>query len=61
MPVIRGEKTVGERFAGAENTYTIESVMQDGQALQCGTSHFLGQNFAKTYGLEFRDRNNQLS
>ena len=61
MPIIKGEKTVGERFAGAENTFTIESVMQDGQALQCGTSHFLGQNFAKTYGLEFRDRNNQLS
>ena len=61
IPVIKGEKTIGERFAGADNTYTIEAIMQDGQALQCGTSHFLGQNFAKTYELQFRDRNNQLS
>ena len=61
IPVIRGEKTVGERFAGAENTYTIEAIMQDGQALQCGTSHYLGQNFGRTYELYFRGRDNKLS
>jgi len=60
IPCLQGEKTVGERFAGAENTYTIEALMQDGQALQCGTSHYLGQNFAKTYGIRFTDKNNKL-
>ena len=61
IPVIKGEKTPNERFAGAENTYTIEAIMQDGQALQCGTSHYLGQNFAKTYELEFRARDNTVA
>ncbi len=60
IPCLQGEKTVGERFAGAENTYTIEALMQDGQALQCGTSHYLGQSFAKTYGIRFTDKNNKL-
>lgn len=59
IPVIKGEKTPGERFAGAENTYTIEALMQDGQALQCGTSHYLGTNFAKTYDIKFTNSANQ--
>lgn len=53
MPVIQGEKTENERFAGALNTYTIEALMQDGKALQAGTSHFLGQNFAKAFDVKF--------
>lgn len=53
MPVIKGIKTVNERFAGAEDTYTIEALMQDGKALQAGTSHFLGQNFAKAFDVTF--------
>lgn len=53
MPVIKGEKTESERFAGALNTYTIEALMQDGKALQAGTSHFLGQNFAKAFDVKF--------
>ncbi len=53
MPVIRGEKTPGERFPGAVNTFTIEAMMQDRKALQAGTSHFLGQNFAKASGIKF--------
>jgi prolyl-tRNA synthetase len=53
MPVIKGVKTVNERFAGAEDTYTIEALMQDGKALQAGTSHFLGQNFAKAFDVTF--------
>jgi len=53
MPVIKGEKTENERFAGALNTYTIEALMQDGKALQAGTSHFLGQNFAKAFDVKF--------
>ena len=60
IPCLQGEKTIGERFAGAENTYTIEALMQDGQALQCGTSHYLGQNFAKTYGITFTNKDNKL-
>ncbi|WEK82938.1 MAG: proline--tRNA ligase [Mycoplasma sp.] len=60
IPVIKGEKTVGERFAGAENTFTIEALMQDGQALQCGTSHYLGQNFAKTYDIKFTNKDNKF-
>ncbi len=60
VPVIRGVKTANERFAGAEDTYTIEALMQDGKALQAGTSHFLGQNFAKAFDVMFSDRNNQL-
>ena len=53
MPVIKGEKTENERFAGALNTYTIEALMQDGKALQAGTSHFLGQNFAKAFDVKY--------
>ena len=53
MPVIRGEKTAGERFPGAVNTYTIEAMMQDRKALQAGTSHFLGQNFSKAQEIKF--------
>ncbi|MFL5381600.1 MAG: proline--tRNA ligase [Longimicrobiaceae bacterium] len=54
VPVIPGEKTPGERFPGAENTYCIEAMMQDGRALQAGTSHYLGQNFAKAFHIEFQ-------
>jgi prolyl-tRNA synthetase len=58
IPVLMGEKTEGERFAGANNTYTIEALMQDGQALQCGTSHYLGQNFSKTFDIKFQSKEN---
>ena len=60
LPVIRGVKTETERFAGAVNTYCIEALMQDGKALQAGTSHFLGQNFAKAFEVRFSDRDNKL-
>lgn len=53
IPVIKGIKTPNERFAGAEETYTIEAMMQDGKALQAGTSHFLGQNFAKAFNVKY--------
>lgn len=53
IPVIKGFKTANERFAGAEETYTIEAMMQDGKALQAGTSHFLGQNFAKAFNVKY--------
>src|SRR6187200_2337609 len=53
LPVIRGVKSASERFAGAIDTYCIEALMQDGKALQCGTSHFLGQNFAKAFDVKF--------
>jgi prolyl-tRNA synthetase len=56
MPVVRGIKTASERFAGAVETYCIEGLMQDGKALQAGTSHFLGQNFAKAFDVQFSDR-----
>lgn len=56
MPVIRGTKTESERFAGALNTYCIEALMQDGKALQAGTSHFLGQNFAKAFDVKFANK-----
>lgn len=55
MPVIRGEKTRAERFPGAVHTFSIEALMQDGKALQAGTSHFLGQNFAKASGIQFNN------
>lgn len=55
MPVIKGTKTASERFAGAVETYCIEALMQDGKALQAGTSHFLGQNFAKAFDVSFQD------
>ncbi|WP_106828712.1 proline--tRNA ligase [Parabacteroides pacaensis] len=56
MPVIKGVKSESERFAGAIDTYTIEAMMQDGKALQAGTSHFLGQNFAKAFDVKFIDK-----
>lgn len=59
MPVIKGRKTANERFAGAEDTYCIEAMMQDGKALQAGTSHFLGQNFAKAFDVKFLNKANQ--
>ncbi len=60
LPVIKGVKTPNERFAGAIDTYCIEALMQDGKALQAGTSHFLGQNFAKAFEVTFSDKNNKL-
>ncbi|MBI5913934.1 MAG: proline--tRNA ligase [Bacteroidetes bacterium] len=59
MPVIKGVKTANERFAGAVETYCIEALMQDGKALQAGTSHFLGQNFAKAFDVKFSNKNNE--
>jgi prolyl-tRNA synthetase len=59
MPVIKGLKTENERFAGAVDTYTIEALMQDGKALQAGTSHFLGQNFAKAFDVKFLSEQNK--
>src|SRR5687767_2468815 len=59
LPVIRGVKTASERFAGAEDTYCIEALMQDGKALQAGTSHFLGQNFAKAFDVKFLTKENK--
>ena len=59
LPVIRGVKSESERFAGAIDTYCIEGLMQDGKALQCGTSHFLGQNFAKAFEEKFLNKENQ--
>jgi prolyl-tRNA synthetase len=60
MPVIKGVKSVNERFAGAVDTFCIEAMMQDGKALQAGTSHFLGQNFAKAFDVKFSDKENRL-
>ncbi len=60
MPVITGTKTESERFAGADDTYSIEALMQDGKALQAGTSHFLGQNFAKAFDVTFQDKDGEL-
>ncbi len=60
MPVIKGVKSETERFAGAEDTYTIEALMQDGKALQSGTSHFLGQNFAKAFDVKFLSKEGKL-
>jgi prolyl-tRNA synthetase len=59
VPVIKGVKTPNERFAGAVDTYCIEAMMQDGKALQAGTSHFLGQNFAKAFDVKYLNRDNQ--
>lgn len=59
VPVIKGVKSANERFAGALETYTIEAMMQDGKALQSGTSHFLGQNFAKAFDVKFINKDNQ--
>ena len=60
VPVIKGVKSANERFAGALETFTIEAMMQDGKALQSGTSHFLGQNFAKAFDVKFINNNNEL-
>ena len=60
MPVIRGKKTDKERFAGARATYTIESLMHDGKALQAGTSHNFGDGFARAFGIQYTDKNNKL-
>ncbi len=60
VPVIKGSKTANERFAGAEDTLCIEAMMQDGKALQAGTSHFLGQNFAKAFDVKFQDKSGNL-
>ena len=60
IPVIKGLKSESERFAGAEETYCIEALMQDGKALQAGTSHFLGQNFAKAFDVKFADKSGAL-
>src|SRR5687768_17086924 len=60
LPVIKGVKSESERFAGAVDTYCIEALMQDGKALQAGTSHFLGQNFAKAFDVKFSDKDNKL-
>lgn len=59
VPVIKGVKTVNERFAGAVDTYCIEALMQDGKALQAGTSHFLGQNFAQAFGVQYLTKENK--
>jgi prolyl-tRNA synthetase len=61
MPVIKGEKTAGERFPGADTTVSIEAMMQDRKALQAGTSHFLGQNFAKAQDISFQDQQGQVA
>jgi len=60
IPVVKGTKTESERFAGALETYCIEAMMQDGKALQAGTSHFLGQNFGKAFDVKFADREGKL-
>lgn len=60
VPVLKGTKSPNERFAGAVETYCIEALMQDGKALQCGTSHFLGQNFAKAFDVKFLSKENKL-
>jgi prolyl-tRNA synthetase len=59
VPVVKGRKSESERFAGAEDTYTIEALMQDGKALQAGTSHFLGQNFAKAFDVKYLNQQNK--
>ncbi len=61
VPVIKGEKTAGERFPGADMTLSIEAMMQDRKALQAGTSHFLGQNFAKAQEIKFQDQNGEVA
>ncbi len=61
IPVIKGVKTEKERFAGAEDTYTIEAMMHDGKALQSGTSHFFGDGFARAFGIQYTDKENKLT
>ncbi len=60
MPVVQGMKTESDKFAGAERTYCIEALMHDGKALQAGTSHYFGDGFAKAFGIQFADKNNQF-
>jgi prolyl-tRNA synthetase len=60
IPIVAGRKSAAERFPGAEETYTIEGLMGDGRALQCGTSHFLGQNFARAFEIRFLDEKNEM-
>ena len=60
LPVVKGIKSANERFAGALETFCIEAMMQDGKALQAGTSHFLGQNFAKAFDVQFVNKDNKL-
>ncbi len=60
IPVVVGEKTEGERFAGALRTFAIEGLMRDARALQCGTSHYMGENFARAFDITFSDENNEL-
>src|SRR5260370_7551916 len=60
IPVIPGKKSDAEKFAGADVTYSIEAMMGDGKALQSGTSHFLGQNFAQAFEVKYLDQNGQL-
>ena len=61
IPVVKGVKTEKERFAGAENTYTIEALMHDGKALQSATSHYFGDGFAKAFGIQYTDKDNKLT
>ena len=61
MPVVKGVKTAKERFAGAEDTYTIEALMHDGKALQSGTSHYFGDGFARAFGIQYTDKENKLT
>jgi prolyl-tRNA synthetase len=60
IPVFKGQKTPSERFAGAIDTYSVEAMMKDGRALQAGTSHYLGENFARGFNIQFLDKDNQL-
>lgn len=61
IPVVKGKKTEREKFAGAQSTYTVESIMKDGKALQSGTSHDFGDNFAKAFDIKYLDKNNKLT
>jgi prolyl-tRNA synthetase len=61
IPVVRGQKTDKEKFAGAVSTYTVEAMMHDGKALQSATSHYFGDGFAQAFGIQFTDKNNKLS
>ncbi|MCL2564265.1 MAG: proline--tRNA ligase [Defluviitaleaceae bacterium] len=61
IPVIKGQKTDKEKFAGAVRTYSVEALMHDGKSLQAGTTHYFGDGFAKAFGIQFTDKNNQLS
>jgi prolyl-tRNA synthetase len=60
LPVFSGEKTVSERFAGASNSFTIETILKDGQALQSGTSHYLADKFSKAFDVKIQDENNKI-